>query len=283
MLLDRNGLADRQWFEFVKHCFPTEPNVDELAEVFFDRIAQGHVNIVIACDKVPPGTAETVASVSSQAAIGFECDVVEIMPFVQEERDDAEILLVPSLRLSTEIVARTAVDIVYRQGDAKPQATVQVTTAEEIAEKVNVIQTGQGRIWTEEETAAAVEACEDPVQKDLFLFAKSHSDDGQVVTEGLKQNASFGLHLRGSGTNEPSRQRCIFSCPVPWRTVSIYLSAIDLMFAKGVAAEFRRRLKEVLGGAIYTSKPGPGITTARLADRLEAFKSVFSWLVGQPR
>jgi hypothetical protein len=282
-LLDRNGTADREWFTFVKQCFPTQSNVDELAEVFLDRIARGHVNIVIACDKVPPGTAETVASLSSQAALGFECDVVEIVPFVREETVDAELLLVPSIRLSTEIVARTAVDIVYRQGDAKPQANVQVMTAEEIAEKVEVIKTGQGRIWTEAETAAALDASDDPVLKDLYLFAKSHSDDGQVVTEGLKQNASFGLHVRTSRGSNTSRRLCIFSCPVQWRTVWLYLRAIETVFGNEIAFEFRRRISELFGADIDMSKNAPGITTAQLADRLEQFKSALMWLVAQPR
>jgi hypothetical protein len=160
---------------------------------------------------------------------------------------------------------------------------VQVTGAEAIADQMRIIKTGQGRNWTEEETAAAVDASEDPVQKDLFIFAKTHSDDRQVATEGLKQQASFGLHLRSSRGSGASRRRCIFSCPVQWRTVFIYLNNIDSMFSDEVAVEFRRRISEALGGDLDMSKPTPGIKTDQLSAQLEQFKSALDWLVAQPR
>ena len=281
-LFDREGNADKQWFSFIEGCFPTQPTVDELAAVFLHQIARGHVNIVIACDKIPPGTAEMVSSVSTQAAHGFECDVVEIVPFVREERVDAELMLVPSIRLSTEIVARTSVVVTYRTGDAKPEASVQVTSANEIADTVGGINSGLARNWAEDEVAAAIEQSNDPVQSDLFLYAKTHSDDGQVVTEGLKQNASFGLHLRSSSWAGLKR-RCIFSCPVPWRTVTIFLGAVESLFPEEVVVEFRSRLTQALGSQIDCSKPAPGIRTDRLAGRLDQFKSALDWLVSQPR
>ena len=223
-----------------------------------------------------------VSSISAQAALGFECDVVEIVPYVRELSADSELLFVPSIRLSTEIVARTSVVVTYRHGDVKPETEVRVTSADEIATTVGEIKSGAARNWSEEEVAAEVEESKDPVQKDLFLYAKTHSDDGQVVTEGVKQNASFGLHLRSS-SGGAYRRRCIFSCPVPWRTVWIYLNAVDSMFPVEVANGFRLRIAELLGNDIDTTKPSPGITTARLASRLEYFKSALDWLLAQPR
>jgi hypothetical protein len=145
---------------------------------------------------------------------------------------------------------------------------------------VGDIKSGRARNWTEDEVAADVDASNDQVLKDLFLYVKTHSDEGDVVTEGVKQNASFGLHLRSS---RGAKRRCIFSCPVPWRTVYIYLSAVDAMFSPSVADEFRHRLKAAVGESMDVSKPSPGITTAQLADRLDAFKTAVSWLVAQPR
>jgi hypothetical protein len=171
-MLDLDGTSNGQWYDFVRACFPTQSNSDELADAFLSRLTSGQINIVIACDKVPRGTSELVSGVSSQAALGFECDVVEIVPYVREETSDAEVLLVPSIRVSTEIIARTAVDITYREGDATPQATVQVTSLEEIAGNVESIKKSQGRNWSLEEVAAAVDASEDKVQKDLFIYAQ---------------------------------------------------------------------------------------------------------------
>lgn len=282
-LLDKDGAFNGNWYELVHHHFPGQADLDELADVFLERLSSGRVNIVIACDKLPPGTAEMVSSISSQATLGFECDVVEIVPYIREPIADGEIVFVPSIRLSTEIVARTVVEIIYRTGDPKPQANVQVTGVDEIAAAIEGIKGGQGRIWTEEETAAKVESSDDPVLKDLFLFAKAHSDDGQVVTQGLKQNANFGLHLRSSQRSASAPARCIFSCTVPWHNVTVFLGTINSMFAEEIVVEFRQRLQGGFGSDFDMSKSMPGITTARLKDRLEDFKSIMTWLISQSR
>jgi hypothetical protein len=280
-LLDQDGKSGEQWFEFVRQCFPNQSNVDELATTYLERISRGEVNIVIACDKVPPGVAETVASLSSQASLGFECDVVEIVPFVREVNESAELIFVPSIRLSTEIVARTAVVVTYRQGETVPQTSVQVTSAGEIAKAVDDIVKG-ARNWTEDEVVREVELTDDQVLKDLYSYAKRHSDNGRVVTEGTKQNASFGLHVEGK-VDGILRRRCIFACPVPWRTVNIYMSNVDTFYSSIVAAEFRTRLANALNDAIDISKPAPGIATDQLGERLPNFLAVLDWLNAQPR
>ena len=129
-------------------CFAGQQHTDDLAEVLLDRIKLGEVNIVIACDRLPSGTARTVASVSSHRALGFTCDIVEIVPFVQKELPDADILFVPSVRLSTEIVARTAVTVTYEAGQTQPSTKVEVTSVEEIERNVKTAEkrAGSGRM-----------------------------------------------------------------------------------------------------------------------------------------
>ena len=57
-------------------------------------------------------------SVSAQSHLGFSLDVVEVTPFVPSDGPADAIMYVPNVRLSTEIVARTAVSVTYRAGHA---------------------------------------------------------------------------------------------------------------------------------------------------------------------
>ena len=103
----------------------------------------GELNLVIACDKIPPGLPDVVAGIASQSALGFDLDLVEVVPYVREVSDTAEIMFVPSTRLATEIVARTAVTVTYRQGDARPSTSVELTSLEEVAEGIRNAKSGR--------------------------------------------------------------------------------------------------------------------------------------------
>ena len=52
-----------------------------------ERISIGQINLVIACDKVPSGLPEIVRGVSTQSAVAFELDLVEVAPFVDVSSD----------------------------------------------------------------------------------------------------------------------------------------------------------------------------------------------------
>jgi hypothetical protein len=134
------GGNDATWTELVQRWFPDDARPDELAAVLLARLQSGELNLVIACDRIPPGLPDVVAGIASQRALGFDLDLVEVVPFVCETTDTAEILFVPSTRLATEIVSRTAVTVTYRQGDQRPSTTVQTTPIEEIMDTV----TGKG-------------------------------------------------------------------------------------------------------------------------------------------
>ncbi|MCY2989223.1 MAG: hypothetical protein NTY19_15320 [Planctomycetota bacterium] len=126
---------DTTWTELVQRYFPNDPISDELAGVFLERLQSGELNLVIACDKIPAGLPDVVSGIASQRALGFDLDLVEVVPFVRESTETAEILFVPSTRLATEIVSRTAVTVTYRQGDQRPSTTVQTTPIDVVVKR----------------------------------------------------------------------------------------------------------------------------------------------------
>ncbi|MEK6237834.1 MAG: hypothetical protein N2C14_24250 [Planctomycetales bacterium] len=68
---------DATWTDAVDAMFPGDEAPDELAEVLFLRMQRGELNLVIACDKIPPGLPDVVAGITSQNALGFELDLLE--------------------------------------------------------------------------------------------------------------------------------------------------------------------------------------------------------------
>ena len=120
------------WTDCVEQFFPGDAAPDELAEVLFERMQRGELNLVIACDKVPAGLPDVVAGIATQSALGFELDLLEVVPYVSEISETGKILFVPSTRLATEIVSRTAVTVTYREGDSKPSTKVETTSIDNI-------------------------------------------------------------------------------------------------------------------------------------------------------
>ena len=115
-----NGGNDADWAAVVRSHFPEEQDADELADAFLKNAAGGNVHIVVACDKAPRGVHELAKSVSAQTHLGFSLDVVEVTPFVRLDGPRDEIMFVPNVRLSTEIVARTAINVRYEAGTPQP-------------------------------------------------------------------------------------------------------------------------------------------------------------------
>jgi hypothetical protein len=128
--------ASRTWAELIHELFPDDAEPDELAEALFNRMKAGELNLIIACDKVPPGLPEIVEGITSQSALGFELQLVVVVPHVRDSAQSEGVLFVPTVRLATEIVARTAVTVTYRQGDPQPSTHVETTSLAEIEQQV---------------------------------------------------------------------------------------------------------------------------------------------------
>jgi hypothetical protein len=92
--------------------------------------------------------------VAGQAALGdFQLRVVELVPHTCDGIDG--ILLLPSTRSQTEIIARTAVTIAYRAAEEKPSVSVVASSVEEVE---HAIAAAKSRKSIRTEFVAAVDA-----------------------------------------------------------------------------------------------------------------------------
>lgn len=273
---EKSGLS---WDKLVEQWFAGERDIDELAQVLLERMKAGELNLVIACDRVPLGLPDVISGIVSVRPLGFDLDLVEVVPFVSPTDD--EILLVPSTRLQTEIVARTAVTIRSEDGAERAGFAVEATSASSIIE--NVKRVSDTRRWSLAEVEEAVAQDGSPIEQTLFEFAKQHSYRGECVSSGMTKLPSFGLSIPivVNGKSEPKR---VFSCVLGWGGPTINLNQTRNHAPPDVDAEFRERLAKLFGSQINTEGSMPGIAYEYLEPKINEFCDLMLWLkekVGQ--
>ena len=271
--------GDQTWTEAVAAMFPDDPALDELADVLFGRMQRGELNLAIACDRIPAGLPDIVAGIASQSALAFDLDLVEVTPFVQEISDTAQIVLVPSRRLATEIVSRTAVTVTYQEGDARPSTDVKTTSLEDIESNIKSATRSphpDARTWTLEEIESEFRANCHPVTLKLFEFCRRHSADGRVVAPGKRQNASFGFYVAGNRGGEP-RRLMVFNCVSSWTGVNVYLNFAAELVDDETLAELRRRLKSIFGEHINVELKETVADWEVVEQNLDEFQETMLW------
>ena len=114
-----------------------------LANVLRNRIRDGDVHLVIACEEAPPELADLVRAAANSSRLAFALHVVEVRPMVPDGASEAAvhpIAWVPWPRLDTEIVHRTAVTVRVEgsEGDQAPKVVldVQDDSASEVEERI---------------------------------------------------------------------------------------------------------------------------------------------------
>jgi len=127
------------WMSLVTSLFPQDKDPEDLGAALLSNIRAGNLNIVIACDKAPVGLYELAKSISVQSYLSFSLDVIEITPFIPGNGGPDQIMFVPNVRLSTEIVARTAITVTYQQGSPVPSVSIATTSIEEIEENIAAV------------------------------------------------------------------------------------------------------------------------------------------------
>lgn len=266
------------WLNFVNKCFPEEVRVEELAFELRERIVRGEIRLIIACDSVPPGFRELVAGVVTQSAIGFSLDVVEVVPYVVEGRAEKPVVFVPLTRISTEIIARTAVTITYRQGDMQPSTRIEVSSSdpEQIAASARTV-ADQARLWSEEEVLEAVKASENLTLCRLYDLAIKLSHDGAVVTDGSKKTASFGFHF----SPQQGRRVCLCSCQFYDEKLWVFRRTIAEAFGEDVERQFIEKLKQIEGLVVDEGKSQLGYKWSEISDRFDEIAVVLEWLLSQ--
>ena len=267
--------TDSPWDDLVQSWFPNDDNPLELAEVLLSRMQRGEINLVIACDKVPPGTASLVASIASQQALGFDLTLVETTPFVQQDAQDGEIVFASSTWLETHIVARTAVTVTYRQGDTQPSTTVLTTPLDDI--KTAIEEETGGQVWTTDDVCKDVSGISDPTANALLDFAKTESTGGKFVPTVRRLNPWVIFYLEGRGDDGVWHKRVVFGYNKQWN-LTVYLNSVEALLTTAEYQEFHSRLQLLFDKEIGPATKIASVSLERVAEKLHAFLDAMRWI-----
>ena len=272
------------WSELIATLFPENDDSEELAAALFERIQSGKIHLAIACDRIPPGVAETVANIAAQQALGeFTLDLIEVVPFVCDNMP-GKILFVPTPRLTTEIVARTVVTLKYPEGDSRPFLDVRTTSVEEIAQ--NVEKTRQGAIspkrsWTHEEIEQACRENAEPAALHLFEFAKKYSASGRVTSGDVHARPTFNFYVKGRMENGKEKEASLLVYGGGDSIKFYFDNSVNKFVSQEIATEYRSRLKGLFVGSIYLDKPEPTVLLSDLTPHLEQLCRLLLWVQEQ--
>jgi hypothetical protein len=142
-----DGRNAGSWPELIEKLFPDEDDPEELARTLMRRFKDGEINLVVATDRAPTGLREMVEAVTSQSALAFDFTVAEIRPHVDDRAKD-EVVFLPNLRVETEIVARTAVTVIFEEGTPKPGVAVNVVSVQDVEKEVRKVRSRPTRRGT---------------------------------------------------------------------------------------------------------------------------------------
>ena len=271
-----NGGRVADWNELIRSHFPDDPQPDELADRLRANAREGNVHIVVACDKAPAGVFELARSVSAQSHLGFSLDVVEVTPFVPKEGPADAIMYVPNVRLSTEIVARTAVSITYPTDSTQPVVNVETTSVEDIEENLAAAQAGtrrsSGRIWTDQEIEDTILASDNPTVHELYRFAKEEGYGGRIQAAGPRVSAAFGFYMHVLRPDGRDGTLQFFNYVDGARKLVVYVKWPPETVPADVLAEYKSDLKAALGSAFDDHALEPNVPLAAIGDNLAAFE-----------
>lgn len=208
-----------------------------------------------------------------------------MVPNVIEVTDTSEILFVSTTRLATEIVARTAVTVIYEPGESCPSTkSIQTTSLEEIEEVMRGARKGgnpDARTWTNEETQEAVTQSGNVQMQQLLAFAKEHGDPGPIVPSGKRLSPSFGFYVAGKLPTGESTRLMIFKCNLGTEYIRIYLNFAERFTDDATARVLRERLKATFGSAFDDTQTEPRLRVADLIGDIEDFERIFLWFKEQ--
>ena len=273
-----NGGEEADWTTLVRGHFPNERDPDELSAALLANAHDGNVHIVVACDKAPKGVYELAKSVSAQSHLGFSLDVVEVSPFVPKVGPADQIMFVPNVRMSTDIVARTAISVTYEAGSPKPGIAIETTSVEAIEE--NLASAAQGttrqsraRNWTDQETEDVFLASDDPTVRDLFLFAKQESFGGQIQANTPRVSAAFGFYMHVRKPNGKDGPLMFFNYVDGARQLVVYVRWEPETVPEAVLSDYKSELKAALGPAFKAEALEPNVPLAAIGENLDGFKN----------
>lgn len=273
--------APAHWPDVVSRWFPKVTDPEELSATLLQRIQAGEVNIVIACDRAPPGLPAVIRGVTSQSAMGFDLDLAEITPYISQQSPE-DIIFIPTTRLTTEIVARTAVTVTYRRSDERPAATVQTLSLEQIEENLNATRSARNvdkRVWDINEIESELQRNSVPFALQVLEFCKRNSADGRLITGAPTVSAGFGFYLDCTRVNGSRGQLMLFSCSAGNSAIYLYFNRIAAMLSSTDYQAFVRRMCELFGNAIRSHQPPKEqyLAFELLSPKWDEFTSLMLW------
>ncbi len=278
LFMGQRGFQE-SWPEFIKNLFPDEELWEELADEFLQKMKAGNLHLVIACDQAPPGVEELIKGVATQSSLAFHMELVEVNPFVRPSLD-SEILFVPRTKLVTEIVARTAVTVTYREGDVQPSVDIQTTSMEEIEENVRAAKKGErkSRKWSEQETIDGFEKDGDEASKVILNFIRKYSADGKIVADGVRQTPSVGLYVPCKLPDGEVKSYQLMGCTLDWHQIVIYLNQLENSSNKMVRDEFAEKLGEIFGDSFNKTQKEPSLEKTLVHKHMREFEEAIKWV-----
>jgi hypothetical protein len=272
--------GDSTWADLIATLFGDDADGDELSEVLRERISTGQINLVIACDKVPIGLPEIVRGVSTQSAVAFELDLVEVVPFVDVSSDNDDILFVPSTRLATEIVARTAVTVSYRQEDQPPSTSVTTTPLSEVQDNVSRAENGSRsrRNWTIEEVEGAFTESEIPGTTEFLDFCRNHSSDGQILHRNAQTTQATVNLLIDVMRDGKVIKKTLFYWPIKSQKLWMRLGDLEEFLSADDFVRLKELLIQLFGDLIDVDLYFLTFPITILPGQLESLEQVANWI-----
>ena len=273
--------AEVTWEEFVGGLFPESTQIQQVASLLEQRIRDGELNLIIACDQSPLGTRELLRGVAVQSALGFQLDLVEITPYVNADGDENDIVFVPHVAAATEIISRTAVTVTIEEGAVTPGVVVEATSLEEIEDRLaeGNQRRDQGRKWTTAEIEEVFLQHGSEVQMKLLDFCKEHSLDGRFSSGGLSKNAAFGLNVP-IVQNGAKQSRMVFTA-VLGRGLYFYIKRFrnQSWLGEEFTAQYWQKLTEAFQNEIdFTTKKEMSVAWAQVEKNYDQLCEVLLWL-----
>lgn len=105
-----------------------------LAKSYRNRLSQGKLHYIIACDEAPEGLSEWIRSASRNDATDYQVSVLEISPF-QSEEHPGDIMWLSQPVVQTETIHRTTVEVVRNDDSGELSVNVSSESPEAIEER----------------------------------------------------------------------------------------------------------------------------------------------------
>ena len=280
-IFQSDNTSETTWEEFVGSLFPESNQVAQTAALLEQRIHDGELNLVIACDYSPLGTRELLRGVAVQSSLGFHLDLIEITPHINEG-DPEDIVFVPRHAATTEIISRTAVTVTIEEGAAQPGVVVESTSLEEIEDRLvqGKQRRDQSRKWTPEEIEEVFAREGSDIERKMLAFCKEHSFEHMFCSPGRKKTASIGFHVPVLRRDGSGHVLMAFTMSRMGKYLWLYFRfREDFCLGETLNAEYLQKLNEAFQNEIDTANQKEmAVERALVEKHLDSFCAVLLWL-----